>query len=68
MGASIVTFVTFKAFLDDESGATAMEYALVATLIGMTIIVTFITLGDGLKNMFGGNAADVMSAQTGKIR
>lgn len=63
-----MTFLTIKAFLHDESGATAMEYALVATLIGMTIIVTFITVGDSLRNMFGGNSADVMSAQTGKIR
>ena len=62
-----MTFLTIKAFLDDESGATAMEYALVATLIGMTIIVTFITVGDSLRNMFGGNSADVMATQTGKI-
>jgi pilus assembly protein Flp/PilA len=62
-----VNFATIKAFLDDESGATAMEYALVATLIGMTIIVTFIAVGDSLRNMFGGQSANVMAAQTSKI-
>ena len=44
-----------------------MEYALVATLIGMTIIVTFIAVGDSLRNMFGGSSANVMSAQAAKI-
>ena len=62
-----MTFATIKTFWTDESGATAMEYALVATLIGMTIVITFISVGDSLRNMFGGNSANVMSSQTAKI-
>jgi len=39
----------FKAFLLDESGATAIEYGLIAALIGVGMI-------GGLKAMGGGNA------------
>ncbi|WEK04627.1 MAG: Flp family type IVb pilin [Candidatus Devosia phytovorans] len=57
-----------KAFFADESGATAMEYALVATLIGMTIIGTVAVLGDGLRGLFNNGSAETMANQTAKIR
>ncbi|MEL6978998.1 MAG: Flp family type IVb pilin [Pseudomonadota bacterium] len=38
----------FAKFLNDESGATAIEYTLLAALIGLAIIVGAGTLGDEL--------------------
>jgi pilus assembly protein Flp/PilA len=43
----------FKRFLKDESGATAIEYGLIAGLIAVVIIATVTTLGGNLKQMFG---------------
>ena len=39
-------FKTLKAFLADESGATAIEYGLIAALIGMGIIGGLTAFGD----------------------
>ncbi len=41
-------------FLNDESGATAIEYGLIAALISVGIIAAATTLGDGLSNLFTG--------------
>jgi pilus assembly protein Flp/PilA len=42
----------FKRFLRDESGATAIEYGLIAAGISVAIIATVNTLGSQLKNTF----------------
>jgi pilus assembly protein Flp/PilA len=42
----------FKRFLRDESGATAIEYGLIAAGISVAIIATVNTLGSTLKNTF----------------
>ena len=42
----------FKNFLHDESGATAIEYGLIAAGISVAIIATVNTLGSQLKNTF----------------
>ncbi len=42
----------FAKFLKDESGATAIEYGLLAALIAVGIIVTAGTLGDSLNTTF----------------
>ncbi len=42
----------FSKFLKDESGATAIEYGLLAALIGVGIIVTAGSLGDSLNTTF----------------
>ena len=39
-------------FLRDESGATAIEYGLIAAGISVAIIVTVNTLGGQLNNTF----------------
>lgn len=39
-------------FAKDESGATAIEYGLIAALIGLAIVVGAGTLGNGLNNQF----------------
>jgi len=42
----------FKRFLRDESGATAIEYGLIAAGISVAIIATVNTLGGQLKTTF----------------
>jgi len=42
----------FGKFLRDESGATAIEYALIAAGISVAIISVVNTLGGTLKNTF----------------
>jgi pilus assembly protein Flp/PilA len=44
---------TFAQFVNDESGATAIEYGLIAALIAVGIIVAATTLGGSLSDLFG---------------
>lgn len=41
-----------KKLFKDESGATAIEYGLIAALIAVVIIVALTALGTDLRNMF----------------
>ena len=45
-------------FLKDESGATAIEYGLIAALIAVVIVTAVTTIGTKLNTSFGnvGNA------------
>ena len=43
---------TFKTFLKDESGATAIEYGLIAAGIALTVIPVIQRLGTSLKTTF----------------
>jgi pilus assembly protein Flp/PilA len=52
-------------FSKDESGATAIEYGLIATLIGVAIIAGATALGSALDGLFsglGGVMSDVTPA------
>ena len=40
-------------FMNDESGATAIEYGLIAALIAVGIIAAATTLGNSLSSLFG---------------
>ncbi len=40
-------------FLKDESGATAIEYGLIAAIVGVGIVVGLTQLKDGLNTLFG---------------
>ena len=40
-------------FMRDESGATAIEYGLIAALIAVGIIAAATTLGGSLSSLFG---------------
>jgi pilus assembly protein Flp/PilA len=40
-------------FANDESGATAIEYGLIAALIAVGIIAAATTLGGSLSSLFG---------------
>ena len=42
----------FKRFCADESGATAIEYAMVASGIGVAISAAVYTLGGKVKDLF----------------
>lgn len=44
----------FARFAKDESGATAIEYGLIAALISVGIIVAAGLLGNNLSNLFDG--------------
>ena len=39
-------------FVKDESGATAIEYGLIAAIVGIGIIVGLGSLRDGLNTLF----------------
>lgn len=41
-----------KRFLKNEDGATAIEYGLIAALIGVAIILAVTAVGDGLNSTF----------------
>lgn len=49
--------ITFAKLLKDESGATAIEYGLIASLIAVAIITGATTLGSNLANTFTNLAA-----------
>ncbi|ABD87916.1 Flp family type IVb pilin [Rhodopseudomonas palustris] len=40
-------------FLKDESGATAIEYGLIASLIALAIITALTTIGSNLSTKLG---------------
>lgn len=48
-------------FLKDESGATAIEYGLLAALIALGLTAGATTLGTGLSTLFG-NIGNKLSA------
>ena len=43
----------FACFVKDESGATAIEYGLIAASISVAAIVAFTTVGSSLSVVFG---------------
>ena len=40
-------------FVNDESGATAIEYGLIAAIVGIGIITGLTNVKTGLNNLFG---------------
>jgi pilus assembly protein Flp/PilA len=50
-------------FVNDESGATAIEYGLIAALISVGIILAATALGGSLGNLFNG-ISDKLGAVT----
>ena len=43
---------TSKHLIEDESGATAIEYGLIAGLVAVAIIAALTTLGGSLTDLF----------------
>jgi len=52
----------FARFANDESGATAIEYGLIATLIAVAIIVGATAVGGQLNTTFGDIATKLTPA------
>jgi pilus assembly protein Flp/PilA len=50
---------SFKTFWADEEGATAIEYGLLAALIGGAIVATVTALGGSLNAVFARVAAAI---------
>ncbi len=42
----------FKDFVNDENGATAIEYGLIAALVSVAAITALSAMGDSLSAMF----------------
>ena len=51
----------FANFLKDESGATAIEYGLIASLISIAAIAAFNSVGTKLKSTFNDVANNLAS-------
>jgi pilus assembly protein Flp/PilA len=54
------TFIT--AFLQEESGATVVEYAILVSLIGMVAIATIVLAGGEVKGLFEGAQTSIDNA------
>lgn len=52
----------FKRFLTGESGATAIEYGLIAALVAVAIIGALTALGVDLTALFTGVSDELQSA------
>ena len=50
-----------KTFIADEDGVTAIEYGLLAALVGVAIVGAAGALGDGLNDLFNGIVAEFAS-------
>ena len=53
---------TIQNFIHDESGATAIEYGLIAALVSVAAIVALQTLGGSLSSIFGVVSKNLASA------
>jgi len=49
-------------FIEDESGATAIEYGLIAALISVALIAGASALGNGINNKFN-EVSNALEAQ-----
>ena len=55
----------FKQFCNDESGATAIEYGLIAALVSVAAIGALTTMGNTLQTMFGTISNSMSTAVNG---
>ena len=51
-----------RKFLSDDTGATAIEYGLIASLISVAIILGAGGLGSALTDLWGGNNSAITQA------
>lgn len=57
-------FETIKSFLYDESGATAIEYGLIAALVSVAAIAALQSLGGSLESIFNVVSTELGNAAT----
>ena len=55
---------TLRRFLNDETGATAIEYGLIAALVSVALITILGTLGTSLEDTFTRISEDLDNANT----
>ncbi len=55
----------FKKFLRDTAGATSIEYALIASLIGAAIVGGVTNLGDATEDNYNQLGQEVQNATPG---
>jgi len=51
-----------KRFAADQGGATAIEYALLGTIIAVALVASFTLVGDSVANMFGSGSDGAVGA------
>ena len=56
---------TIIEFLNDETGATAIEYGLIAALVSVADILSFQALGTSLGTMFSTVSSTIDNASAG---
>jgi len=56
---------TFVSFVGDESGATAIEYGLIAALVSVAAITALQNLGSSLNTMFESVSSTLSGAVAG---
>ena len=54
--------IVFCRFMNDEEGATALEYGLLAALIASVIVAAVTTLGQVVRNTFNTIATNMAAA------
>jgi pilus assembly protein Flp/PilA len=54
--------VMFRRFIDDEGGATAIEYGLIIAVLSLAIVGGVSKYADSLEFLFGNNASRVQQA------
>jgi pilus assembly protein Flp/PilA len=52
----------FKSLVNDQDGATAIEYGLIAGLIAVAIVVAVTAVGTDLNTLFGTIGTDLTAA------
>jgi len=52
-------------FLQDDCGATAIEYGLIAALVSVATIAALTSMGSSLQTMFGSVANTLSNVSTG---
>jgi pilus assembly protein Flp/PilA len=57
----------FKTLLNDDQGATAIEYGLIAALIAVAAITAMGALGNSLSNTFRLVSTSMNNAADGKL-
>ena len=50
---------SFRRFVKDDSGATAIEYGLIAALVSVAIIIVLGSLGNNLETTFNSVAKEL---------
>ncbi len=55
---------SIKQFYADESGATAIEYGLIAALVSVAAVTALTSMGDSLQTIFTNVSSSLDSAAT----